>query len=214
MSSVLRHCHERRLAIVPQAGNTGLVGASVPVFDEVVVSTKKLNKHFELDESAGYATLKSLRASRICSGILECDAGFVLEDLDNRLATEGYMMPIDLGAKGSCLIGGNVATNAGGIRLLRYGSLHANILGLQVVGRPSVLSVRNIFWLQVLPDSAGSVLNLGSKLRKDNSDVHKHHLFIGSEGQFGIITKVAVLAAPRPTSVLSAFLGTFFYWYT
>jgi hypothetical protein len=66
-------------------------------------------------------------------GILRCDSGFILEDLEGKLANDGYMMPIDLGAKGSCLIGGTVATNAGGIRLIRYGSMHANVLGLEVV---------------------------------------------------------------------------------
>ena len=67
------------------------------------------------------------------SGVLTCDAGFILEELDTKLAEFGYMMPFDLGAKGSCLIGGNIATCAGGIRLLRYGSLHAHLLGLTVV---------------------------------------------------------------------------------
>lgn len=65
--------------------------------------------------------------------ILKCDSGFVLEELDQRLALNGFMMPLDLGSKGSCLIGGTVATNAGGIRLIRYGSLQANVLALNVV---------------------------------------------------------------------------------
>ena len=67
------------------------------------------------------------------SGVLTCEAGCVLEDLDNHLGTVGLMMPIDLGAKGSCLIGGCVSTNAGGLRLLRYGNLHGNVLGLEAV---------------------------------------------------------------------------------
>ncbi|KHJ79107.1 hypothetical protein OESDEN_21255 [Oesophagostomum dentatum] len=70
---------------------------------------------------------------KVFKGILSCDAGFILEDLDNKIAPYGYMMPLDLGAKGSCMIGGNVATSAGGIRLLRYGSLHAHLLGLTAV---------------------------------------------------------------------------------
>jgi FAD/FMN-containing dehydrogenase len=64
---------------------------------------------------------------------LECDAGFVLEEVDNLIAKNGYMLPVDLGAKGTCLIGGVVATNAGGIRLIRYGSMHSNVTGLEVV---------------------------------------------------------------------------------
>uniref|UniRef100_A0A7E4V8E2 D-2-hydroxyglutarate dehydrogenase, mitochondrial n=1 Tax=Panagrellus redivivus TaxID=6233 RepID=A0A7E4V8E2_PANRE len=176
VSAILKHCYERRLAVVPQSGNTGLVGASIPVFDEIVLSLKRINKHFDLDPS---------------SGVLEVDAGFILEEIDQKLAADGYMVPLDLGSKASCLIGGNVATCAGGVRLLRYGSMHSNVLGLDVV----------------LPDASGSVLKLGAALRKDNTSIHAHHVFIGSEGQLGIVTRVRLLVAPRPTSVHSALLG-------
>jgi FAD/FMN-containing dehydrogenase len=87
----------------------------------------------------------------LSAGTLVADAGCILEVLDNHVAEKGYMMPLDLGAKGSCHIGGNVATNAGGLRFLRYGSLHGNVLGLEVV----------------LPD--GRVLDGLSTLRKDNT---------------------------------------------
>ncbi|CAD5212593.1 unnamed protein product [Bursaphelenchus okinawaensis] len=177
ISQLLKHCYERRLAVCPQAGNTGLVGGSVPVHDEVVISIKKLRNYYKLDPN---------------SGILECDAGFVLQELDEKLAKDGFMMPIDLGAKGSCLIGGNIATNAGGVRLVRYGSLNANVLSLQVV----------------LPDAQGTILNLGAPLRKDNADLKLQQLFIGSEGQLGLITKCAILVPPKPKSVQLAFLGT------
>lgn len=106
VSAILKYCNENRLAVCPQSGNTGLVGGSVPVFDEIVISMKLMNKIIETNELAG---------------VLTCEAGCVLEDLENHLATVGLMMPIDLGAKGSCLIGGCVSTNAGGLRLLRYG---------------------------------------------------------------------------------------------
>ncbi|KAE9549905.1 hypothetical protein FO519_006889 [Halicephalobus sp. NKZ332] len=176
VSEVLKHCYERRLAVVPQSGNTGLVGASVPVFDEVVVSLRKLNKYYHLDT---------------ISGILECDSGFILEELDQKLAKDNYMVPLDLGARGSCLIGGNVSTCAGGVRLLRYGSMHANVVGLDVV----------------LPDEKGTILKLGNGLRKDNTSIHSHHLFIGSEGQLGVVTRVQLLVVPRPTSIHSALIG-------
>ncbi|KAF1660405.1 UNVERIFIED_CONTAM: D-2-hydroxyglutarate dehydrogenase, mitochondrial, partial [Eudyptes robustus] len=101
-------------------------------------------------------------------------------------------MPIDLGAKGSCLIGGNIATNAGGVRLVRYGSLNANVLSLQVA----------------IPDAQGTLLQLGAPLRKDNSDLKLQQLFIGSEGQLGLITRCAILVPPKPKSVQLAFLGT------
>ncbi|KAH7709318.1 Protein F54D5.12 [Aphelenchoides avenae] len=176
ISAIVRHCYARRLAIVPQAGNTNLVGGAVPVFDEIVLSTKRLNRHYHLD---------------VDSGILTCDAGFVLEELDTCLATDGYMMPVDLSSKGTCQIGGNVATNAGGIRLLRYGSMHGNVLGLQAV----------------VPDESGTIGNFGLPLRKNNSDIHQHGVFVGSEGQFGVITQVSMLVAPKPTSVQTATLG-------
>ncbi|CAJ0564874.1 unnamed protein product, partial [Mesorhabditis spiculigera] len=176
VSAILRHCHDRRIAVVPQAGNTGLVGASIPVHDEVVLSVRKMDKHFEFDDH---------------TGVLSCDAGHILEELENKLAKWNYMMPFDLGAKGSCLIGGNLATCAGGIRLLRYGSLHAHGLGLTVV----------------CPDSKGSILELGSGLRKDNTSLHSHHLFLGSEGQLGVITCVRMTCVTRPLSVQSAMIG-------
>ncbi len=99
------------------------------------------------------------------------------------------MMPLDLGAKGSCHIGGNISTNAGGLRLLRYGSLHGNVLGLEVV----------------LPN--GEVLDCLRGLRKDNTGYDLKQLFIGSEGTLGIITRAAVLCPARPQAVNVAFLG-------
>uniref|UniRef100_A0A1I7T239 D-2-hydroxyglutarate dehydrogenase, mitochondrial n=1 Tax=Caenorhabditis tropicalis TaxID=1561998 RepID=A0A1I7T239_9PELO len=176
VSAILAYCMKNKIAVVPQGGNTGLVGGSIPVHDEVVLSMNKINKLFSFDDTMG---------------ILQCDAGFILEELDNKLSKLGYMMPFDLGAKGSCQIGGNIATCAGGIRLIRYGSLHAHLLGLTVV----------------LPDEQGSVVHLGSKIRKDNTSLHTPHLFLGSEGQLGVITNVTMTAVPRPKSVQSAMLG-------
>lgn len=128
----------------PQGGNTGLVGGSVPVYDEIILSTALMKNIRTFDSisgkskntktcnvSAGYLT--DLRHFLHLSGILTCQAGCILEDLSLYLEERDYMMPLDLGAKGSCHIGGNVATNAGGLRLLRYGSLHGTVLGLEVV---------------------------------------------------------------------------------
>ena len=97
-------------------------------------------------------------------GILTCEAGCILQDLQIFLAQKGYLMPLDLGAKGSCQIGGNLATNAGGIHFIRYNSLHANCVGLQVV-------LAN-----------GKVLDNITNLRKDNTGYDIKHLFIGAEG--------------------------------
>lgn len=108
------------------------------------------------------------------------------EKLDHFLADFGLMAPLDLGAKGSCQLGGNVSTNAGGLRLIRYGSLHANVLGIEAV----------------LPQEGGPVLDcLQVALKKDNTGYHLKHLFIGSEGTLGIVTKIAIYCPPRPKSV-------------
>jgi hypothetical protein len=122
-------------------------------------------------------------------GVLVADAGCVLESLSEYIAPHSYIMPVDLGAKGSCHIGGNVATNAGGLRLLRYGSLHGSVLGLEVV----------------LPD--GTVLDQVSTLRKDNTGYDLKQLFIGAEGTLGIITAVSILTPPAP-AVSSIFSST------
>lgn len=174
MSKILAYCNERRIAVVPQGGNTGLVGGSVPVFDEVIISTSLMNKIIDVDETAG---------------VLVCQAGCILEVLDNYLAERGLMMPLDLGAKGSCHIGGNVSTNAGGLRLLRYGSLHGSVLGVEAV-------LAN-----------GSVLDCLSTLRKDNTGYDLKQLLIGSEGTLGVITKVSILTPQRPKAINLAFLG-------
>ncbi|KAG0306185.1 hypothetical protein BGZ98_002843 [Dissophora globulifera] len=174
VSKILKYCNDNKLAVVPQGGNTGLVGGGVPVFDEIIIST---------------ANMSSVRSFDPVSGALVCDAGCILEVLDNYLAEQGYIMPLDLGAKGSCHIGGNVATNAGGLRLLRYGSLHGTVLGLEVV----------------MPD--GTVLDNLSTLRKDNTGYDLKQLFIGSEGTLGIITGVSILAPKRSKAVNVALLG-------
>ncbi|KAG0082726.1 hypothetical protein BGZ92_011452 [Podila epicladia] len=174
VSKILKYCNNNKLAVVPQGGNTGLVGGGVPVFDEIVISTANMN---------------AVRSFDNVSGALVCDAGCILEVLDNYLAERGYIMPLDLGAKGSCHIGGNVATNAGGLRLLRYGSLHGTVLGLEVV----------------LPD--GTVLDNLSTLRKDNTGYDLKQLFIGSEGTLGIITGVSILSPKRSKAINVALLG-------
>uniref|UniRef100_A0A8C5JRS7 D-2-hydroxyglutarate dehydrogenase, mitochondrial n=1 Tax=Junco hyemalis TaxID=40217 RepID=A0A8C5JRS7_JUNHY len=174
VSQILRYCHERNLAVSPQGGNTGLVGGSVPVFDEIILSTALMNQIISFDK---------------VSGILVCQAGCVLERLSEYLEEQGFIMPLDLGAKGSCHIGGNVATNAGGLRLLRYGSLRGTVLGLQVV----------------LAD--GSALDCLTSLRKDNTGYDLKQLFIGSEGTLGVITAVSILCPQRPKAVNVAFLG-------
>ncbi|CAK7270666.1 D-lactate ferricytochrome c oxidoreductase [Sporothrix epigloea] len=174
VSKVLKYCNDQRLAVVPQGGNTGLVGGSVPVFDEVVVSMGRM---------------QTIRSFDDLSGTLVVDAGVVLEVADAYLAERGYLFPLDLGAKGSCHVGGNISTNAGGLRLLRYGSLHGTVLGVEAV----------------LPD--GTIIDDLCKLRKNNTGYDLKQLFIGAEGTLGMVTGVSIACPQRPAAVNVAFLG-------
>ncbi|KAJ8605462.1 hypothetical protein CTAYLR_003321 [Chrysophaeum taylorii] len=172
VSAVLKYCNQRQLPIVPQGGNTGLVGGSVPVKDEIILSTRRMD------------SINGLR-----DGVVKVEAGVILENLDSYLKDQGFAAPLDLGAKGSCTIGGNAATNAGGLRFLRYGSLRGSIVGLEVA------------------TADGTVLDAGysTGLRKDNTGYPIHELFIGSEGTLGVITKIA-LAVPASSAVVNAAL--------
>lgn len=174
VSKVLKYCNDNMLAVVPQGGNSGLVGGSVPVFDEIVINMSRMNQIRSFDE---------------VSGTLVADAGVILETADGYLAERGHIFPLDLGAKGSCHIGGNVATNAGGLRLLRYGSLHGNVLGVEAV----------------LPD--GTIVDDLSKLRKNNTGYDLKQLFIGAEGTIGIITAISILCPQRSPAINVAFFG-------
>lgn len=155
----------------------------MPIKDEVVITLSGMSHVRSFDPVSGTGAF--FRARKFFSysslGILVADAGCVLESLSEYIAPHSYIMPVDLGAKGSCHIGGNVATNAGGLRLLRYGSLHGTVLGLEVV----------------LPD--GTILDQLSTLRKDNTGYDLKQLFIGAEGTLGIITAVSILTPPAPS---------------
>jgi hypothetical protein len=171
-----QYCYKHRIAVVPQGGNTGLVGGGVPIYDELILSTEGLNDIRAFDEVSGasssfsFASFLRSRCLRkegsdgfpddTLPGILTASAGCVLESLSNYLQPKGYLMPLDLGAKGSCHIGGNISTNAGGLRVIRYGSLHATVLGIEAV----------------LADEKGTVLSMNmpgdgkaGPLRKDNT---------------------------------------------
>lgn len=174
MSKILQYCNMKKLAVVPQGGNTGLVGGSVPVFVEIVIISSRMNNIRSFDE---------------VSVILVVDAGVLLQTADEYLKQRGHVFPLDLGAKGSCHIGGNVATNAGGLRLLRYGNLHGNAVGIEAV----------------LPN--GTVIDSLSTLRKNNTGYDIKQLFIGSEGTIGFITGISILCPSRPKSVHLAYLG-------
>jgi D-2-hydroxyglutarate dehydrogenase len=174
VAALVAHCAGRRLALVPQGGNTGLVGGSVPVFDEVILSLGAMNRIISFDE---------------VTGVLTAEAGCVLETLDNFVAARGHAMPVDLGARGSAQLGGLLATNAGGVRLLRHGPLAASVLGVSAVL------------------ASGAPLDLLSPLRKDNTGYSLKNLLIGSEGTLGVLTAAAVLCPPRPPAPQTAWLA-------
>lgn len=123
------------------------------------------------------------------SGIVTCQSGVVLETLEATVQEKGLCVPLDLGAKGSCHIGGNVSTNAGGLRLIRYGNLHGSVTGVEAV------------------TADGQIMNLMSNFKKDNTGYHLKHLFIGSEGSLGIITRLSIQCPAASKSVNVAFLG-------
>jgi len=176
VSEILRYCQQEGIGIVPQAGNTGLVGGSVPVNKEIILSTEKLNTIHHLDEF---------------SGILKCQAGCILQDLQDYCAERQHLVPVDLGSKGTCQIGGNISTNAGGVYYYRYGSLAGNLLGLEVV----------------LADGRVLDLNYSRSNLKDNTGYKLHQLFLGAEGTLGIVTGVALLCPRLPLSRQAVFLA-------
>ncbi len=159
VSQILKYCNENKLALVPQSGNTGLVGGSVPVHDEIILSLTKLNKIINFNP---------------LENSLYCEAGCNLENLNNYLISKGFQMPLDLGAKGSCLIGGNIATNAGGIHFVQHGSLRSNVKGLKFV-------LAN-----------GEIINCLNSLPKNNTGYDIKQLLIGSEGTLGVITECII----------------------
>ncbi|KAK9510801.1 hypothetical protein O3M35_005510 [Rhynocoris fuscipes] len=174
LSAIMKICDRDRLAVCPQGGNTGLVGGSTPLFDEIIISMSLMNQILNIDSLAE---------------TLSCEAGCVVEKVNLSLEEHGLMLPHDLGSKGSCQIGGNISTCAGGLRLLRYGSFQKNVLGLEVVM------------------ANGSILNCMNALKKDNTGYHLRQLFIGSEGTLGIVTKAVIQCPVKPKSVNLSLLG-------
>lgn len=172
VAGVLRLCHAAGRPVVVQGGLTGLSGGALPNDGEVLLSLERLRGIEELDESAG--TLTAL-------------AGTPLQVLQEAAAERGFQVAIDLGARGSCQIAGNVATNAGGNRVIRYGMARQQVLGLEAV----------------LAD--GTIIRSLNKMLKNNAGFDLKHLFIGSEGTLGVITRVVLRLEPLPSCVQTAF---------
>src|SRR5215475_1991631 len=174
VAAIMKLANESVTPIVPQGGNTGLVGGQIPHHREIVLSLTRLDRIREVDPT---------------SNTMTCEAGVVLIKAQEAAAAAGRLFPLSLGAEGSCTIGGNLSTNAGGTGALAYGVARELVLGLEVV----------------LAD--GRVLNNLRKLKKDNTGYDLRHLFIGAEGTLGIITAAVLKLFPRPRAVETAFIG-------
>ena len=176
VSRVVALCASHGIAIVPQAGNTSLCGASVPTGarPEVVVSVARMNQ---------------IRSIDALNDTMTVEAGCVLQTIQQAADAAGRLFPLSLGAEGSCQIGGNLSTNAGGVGVLRYGNARDLVLGLEVV----------------LAD--GRIWHGLKALRKDNTGYDLKHLFIGAEGTLGIITAAVLKLFPKPSASATAWIA-------
>ena len=176
VSAVVRTCAQSAVPVVPQGGNTGLCGAATPDSSglAVVVNLSRMNRIRDLDPANNTMTV---------------EAGCVLASLQEAAAVAGRLFPLSLAAEGSCQIGGNLSTNAGGVQVLRYGNTRELTLGLEVV----------------LPN--GDLWNGLRGLRKDNTGYDLKHLFIGAEGTLGIITAAVMKLFPLPQASATAWLA-------
>ncbi|MDA1064711.1 MAG: FAD-binding oxidoreductase, partial [Proteobacteria bacterium] len=167
------HAHEQ--SVVVQGGLTGVVAGAVSSKNDVIISLERMQALESVDEMDGVAVVQ---------------AGAVLQVVQEQLAERGFLLPLDLGARGSCTIGGTVATNAGGINVLRYGMMRNLVLGLEVV----------------LAD--GTIISSMNRMLKNNAGYDLKQLFIGSEGTLGIVTRVVIrlfpLAKSRQTALFAA----------
>ena len=175
LSRAMRVCHEHDQRIVVQGGLTGIVEGALSTQDDIIVSLERMNEIESVDEMDGVAVIQ---------------AGAVLQDVQENLAQQGFLFPLDFGARGSATIGGATATNAGGLNVLRYGMMRNLVLGLEAV----------------LAD--GTVISSMNTMLKNNTGYDLKQLFIGSEGTLGIVTRVVVKLYPLTTSRQTALLAS------
>ena len=167
VSRAMRICAEQKQTVVVQGGLTGVVAGAVSSADDIIISLERMNQIESVDAMDGIAVIQ---------------AGAILQTTQEQLAEQGFLFPLDLGARGSCTIGGTVATNAGGINVLRYGMMRNLVLGLEVV----------------MAD--GTIISSMNQMLKNNTGYDLKQLFIGSEGTLGIVTRVVVKLFPLPKS--------------
>jgi FAD/FMN-containing dehydrogenase len=171
VADAIATCRQANLPFVPQGGLTGLCRGASPEPGWVAISLERVTGIEEIDRASATMTVK---------------AGTPLETIQKAADEAGFFFPLDLGSRGSCAIGGNLSTNAGGNRVIRYGMTRELVLGLEVV----------------LPD--GTIITNLNKLMKNNAGYDLKHLFIGSEGTLGIITRVVLRLYPKPRSTMAA----------
>ncbi len=178
VSAILKLATKTQTPVIPQGGNTGLVGAGLPLHEgegnEVIVSMGRLNRILDVDGASNTMTVES---------------GAILETIQNAADDVDRLFPLSLGAQGSCQIGGNIGSNAGGTGVLAYGNTRELVMGLEAV----------------LP--TGEIWNGLSRLRKDNTGYDLKNLFIGAEGTLGIVTKAVLKLFPKPRGREVAYAG-------
>ena len=174
VSKMLQICNEFDQPVVPHGGLTNVVGGVVTKFHEIALSLERMNQIEEINVQDKTVTVQ---------------AGVILSDLQKALADQGQLFPLDLGAKGTCMIGGNIASNAGGLQALRYGVMRNLVLGLEVV----------------LAD--GTIISSMNKMMKNNAGYDLKQLFIGSEGTLGIITRAVLKMEDLPKTRCTAFIA-------
>ena len=176
VAAVVKLCAAEKVAIVPQGGNTGMMGGGTPHQNgrEIVLSLNRMNRILEID-AIGYT--------------MTVEAGVVLKTIQETAAQHDRLFPLSLAAEGSCTIGGNLSTNAGGVQVLHYGNARQLVLGLEVV------------------TPQGEIWNGLRALKKDNTGYDLRDLYLGAEGTLGIITKAVLKLWPKPKDVATSWIA-------
>ena len=177
ISKIIIACEKNHIPIVPQGGNTGLVGGSVPRKNkgEIIINLKNLNK---------------IRNINLKDSSVIIESGCILENLKKKLSESDMEFPLNMGSKGSCQIGGNIATNAGGVNYIKYGSIRQNILGLELV------------------TTNGEIISNLNSVKKNNTGFDLKQIFVGSEGTLGIITAATFRIFKKPNDRSIIWIGT------
>ena len=173
LQKIIRFCFEHRIPVTPQGGNTGLCGAAV-ASSGVLLNLSKINR---------------IREINLADNSITVEAGVILQNVQKAAAEAGRLFPLSLASEGSCEIGGNIACNAGGLNVLRYGSMRDLVLGLEVV-------LHN-----------GELVSHLQPLHKNTTGYDLRHLFIGSEGTLGIITAATLKLFARPKTIATTWVG-------